>query len=157
MFKSKPFPYFGRDNEFIYFNIDRLQALEDAMGGTPITDVMANDKTLKTLGFLSRAVSIGLAHHRHNFTSADALNELGTAITVNRHKVTDIAATVQYAVYRSGIMGEWHEKFGDAETEEERLQLLKNIKDFFPEIAELVPQATEAQEEAEQQKKKKRK
>lgn len=161
MFKSKQFPYFGRDNEFIYFNIDRLQVLEDLMGGEPITDIMADGKKLKTLGFLSRAIAVGLGHVRHNFSTADALKELGTAITVNRHKVADIAETIQYSIYQSGIMGEWHEKFGDAKNEEERLELLKEFKDFFPEIAKLVQGEPEVQEEAteqtEQPKKKKKK
>ena len=68
MKNSVPFEYFG-ENQFVYFDIERLAALEK-LAGTSIT-VMCAGGGNTGVNFVLNACMVGLAHHYHKATKED--------------------------------------------------------------------------------------
>jgi len=98
-----PFNYFEPDQD-IYFDIDRLELLE-AMTGTTVTK-MAVDRDNTGIGFVKKALAIGLAHHYTDTKlTAEKIGRMIEKHLDNGGTLSQLELAVGKAIIASGIYG----------------------------------------------------
>lgn len=102
--RSIPFEFFA-PNQFIYFDLGRLAALERETG-TPVLNVMGQiEESMCSVGFVAAACRAGLAHHYSN--KPGVMEEILDRYIENGGGIFDTAflSAISRALIASGILG----------------------------------------------------
>lgn len=98
MIHSVPFEFFAK-NQFMYFDISRLAALEKITGRS-ITKMFGNEETTG-VNFVIMACQIGLSHHNFKTDYASLIEKY----LDSGGKLSDLEIAISSAILASGIFG----------------------------------------------------